>query len=95
MADEEFFKKIYGYYFCDRGFAYRVAERLSQLGRKDIIREYNQWLAEYQEQENAMLKEVAQWYVKQVDDWCESEVRKASARRKQRKYQFTGLPQDW
>ena len=42
-----------------------------------------------------MLKEVAQKQVKKLNDWYESEVRKASARRKQRKYQFIGLPQDW
>ena len=95
VADEDFFKKIYCYSYSDKSFIGQVARKLVSLGRKEVIEKYNQWIARYQEQENAILKEVSSWYVKQVDDWYEREVRKASARRKQRKYQFIGLPQDW
>lgn len=64
------------------------------VGRKDIIEKYNQWFARYQEQRDKELKEVAHWYVKQLDDWYEREVKRKSART-DRKYEFTGLPQDW
>lgn len=76
MANEDFFMKIYGYYYSDKGFAYKVASRLLQLGRKDTIREYNQWLARYYEQENAMLKEVAKKQIEELNDWYEREVKK-------------------
>ena len=76
VADEDFFKKVYGYSYCDSGFLGMVAGKLVKVGRKDIIEKYNQWLARYQEQRDKELKEAAHWYVKQVDDWYEREVEK-------------------
>lgn len=93
-ADEDFFKKVYSYSYCDSGFLSKAAGKLLAVGRKDIIEKYNQWFARYQEQRDKELKEVAHWYVKQLDDWYEREVKRKSART-DRKYEFTGLPQDW
>lgn len=95
VADEEFFKKVYGYSYCDKDFLNVVARKLVKVGRKDIIEKYNQWFARYQEQRDKELKEVAHWYARQIDDWYEREAKRKSARREQRKYEFTGLPQDW
>lgn len=76
VADEDFLKKVYGYSYCDKNFLSVVAGKLVKVGRKDIIKQYNQWFARYQEQRDKELKEVAHWYVKQVDDWYEREVKK-------------------
>ena len=76
VADEDFFKKVYGYSYCDSGFLSKAAGKLLAVGRKDIIEKYNQWFARYQEQRNKELKEVAHWYARQIDDWYEGEVKK-------------------
>lgn len=77
-ADEDFFKKVYGYSYCDSGFLSKAAGKLLAVGRKDIIEKYNQWFARYQEQRGKELKEVAHWYARQIDDWYEREVKKCN-----------------
>ena len=76
VADEDFFKKVYGYSYCDSGFLSKAAGKLLAVGRKDIIEKYNQWFARYQEQRDKELKEVAHWYARQIDDWYEGETKK-------------------
>ena len=73
---EELFKKIYGYSYYDADFLQSVAVRLTILGRKDIVQQYNEWFAGWKAQHEAELRSAAQWYRKQVEQDAENKRRK-------------------
>lgn len=90
-ADEEFFKKIYGYSFYDASFLEQVAEQLDSVNRKDAIAAYNNWFQQYQKERDAVLKQVSKDVVKNLDNRYEREVKKEIARNKQQQRFFTGF----
>lgn len=62
---EAIYKRIYGYSVTDPEYLPRVAEKLAQIGRKDAIQGYNEWFQEWKAADDAMRKEVSEWYLKE------------------------------
>lgn len=62
---EAIYKRIYGYSVTDPEYLPRVAEKLAQIGRKDAIQAYNEWFREWKAADDAMMKEVSEWYLKE------------------------------
>lgn len=77
------YKRIYGYSVTDPEYLPRVAEKLAQIGRKDAIQGYNEWFREWKAADDAMMKEVSEWYLKECQKI--SEKRGEQKRVQQRK----------
>ena len=94
-ADENFYKKIYGYSVTDSAFPAKVANKLIEVGRKDVIQGYKQWIKRYLEENKEKMKEVAKWMQKEIDKEYERYRKEKEIQENERKYRFNGLPQDW
>ncbi|WP_092449348.1 hypothetical protein [[Clostridium] fimetarium] len=64
-ASEDFFKKIYGYSFCDKDFLNQIAIKLVRVGRKELILAYNNWFVDYKKSYYEHMKEVSTWFLKE------------------------------
>ncbi|WP_313132807.1 hypothetical protein [Anaerocolumna sp.] len=67
VFNEEFFKKVYAYSVCDELFIPAVVAKLIGIGRKDVIEDYNKWLAKWKAEDDKVIKKVARWYIKECD----------------------------
>ena len=94
-ADENFYKKIYGYSVTASAFPAKVANKLIEVGRKEVIQGYNQWLQGYLAKNKENMKEAAAWLRKEFDKEYEKRRREKEIEENERKYRFVGLPQDW
>ena len=74
-ANENFYKKIYGYSVTDSAFRTRVTNKIVEIGRKEVIEEYNLWLSNYLEEVNLSMKEAAIWLRKEIDEEYERRVK--------------------
>lgn len=93
---EDICKKIYGYSVTAPDYVQGVARKLLLLGRKDALEGYNEWLRQWKAEDDAMMKRVAEWYIKQ--DFCpinRKAVREPVAGNRNTKNQFAGFPEDW
>lgn len=66
-ADENFYKKIYGYSVTDSAFPAKVANKLIEVGRKEVVQGYNEWLQQYLKEDRESKKEAAAWLQKEID----------------------------
>lgn len=94
-ADEDFYKKIYGYSVTASAFPAKVANKLIEVGRKEVIQGYNQWLQGYLAEDKEKMKEAAAWLQKEIDKEYERHRKENENKQNERKYRFNGLPQDW
>ena len=66
-VDENFYKRVYGYSVTDSAFPAKVANKLIEVGRKEVIQGYNQWLQGYLAKNKENMKEAAAWLRKEFD----------------------------
>lgn len=92
IADESFYKRVYGYSVTDSAFPAMIASKLIESGRKEVVQGYNEWLQQYLKEDRESKKEAAEWLQKEIDREYE---RRAKQKENGRKYRFNGLPQDW
>jgi hypothetical protein len=78
VFNNEFYKKVYGYSICDKNFLGLVAKRLTEIDKKDKIKEYNEWYTSwyqvymYGDENHSGMVEVSKWYKKECDKQFES-----------------------
>lgn len=72
--DRRFFLKIYGYEYTRPGFAEQVIAALEAAGCSHARQYYDDWVTAYETEHNAMMRNVAEWYVKQ--DFYRKDVKK-------------------
>lgn len=61
-ANEELFKKIYGYALDDSNFLKLVDKQLTSTGRSEVIQQFLAWFRAEKAKEAAEQKEIATWY---------------------------------
>lgn len=76
---KSFFIKIYGYELTCPGFAEDALSRLEDAGSSKAREHYAHVIAEYEQQHETEMKEVASWYRK----WLEEKGVKESRKRQQ------------
>ncbi|MCI5868431.1 MAG: hypothetical protein MR224_02835, partial [Dorea sp.] len=86
---KNFFMKIYGYELTWTGFADQALSDLEKAGCSKARVYYRQFVGEYEKQHDEEMKEVADWYRKQLKgdgkDWKrqrEAELRKEDLQQK-------------
>lgn len=70
---KDFFKSVYAYEISFPGFADQAIAALEAAGCSHARQYYSDWVTAYETEYNAMMKRVAEWYVKQ--DFYRKEVR--------------------
>lgn len=93
--DESFYKHVYYNSKTDKTLSDEIAHKLIEVGRKDIVHAYNEWLNAYLEQNKEMLIRVSEWYCEQIDREFERKCKKCEVMQDNGRYKFTGLPQDF
>lgn len=73
--DKAFFLKIYGYEISFPGFMDIAIKALEDAGCSRAMEYYEQITTEYEEKKNEELREVAEWYQKQLDEKLERKVK--------------------
>lgn len=76
IADIDTYKRIYGYELSYPGYLVKVQDRLVEIGRIDVIKGYNEWYDQYVAKQHEMLKSVAPFVRKRIDEEYEREVKK-------------------
>lgn len=56
------YKAIYGYELTYPGYADTAIKAMELTEPKNARKEYGKWVAEYEKEYNAMMKNVAEWY---------------------------------
>lgn len=99
---KNFFMRIYGYEITYPGFAAVALEKLEGLyilyakkNDRHPAELYQQIVKETEEQQEQGMKEAASWYVKQLNDKWERQVKKTIAGDRKPIYQHIGIPKDW
>lgn len=96
QLDKNFFMKVYGYELTWPGFAEEALARVELLVNNAARQYYNRFVSEYEKEYDEQIKQVAKRYTKQLEDQFEDKERKArNDGDTRKKYEFTGLPQDW
>ena len=67
IADESFYKRVYGYSVTDSAFPAMVANKLIESGRKEVVQGYNEWLQQYLKEDRESKKEAAEWLQQEID----------------------------
>lgn len=75
---KDFFKRIYGYEISFPGFADKAIAALEVAGCSHARQYFDDLVAAYEEEHNAMMKSVAEWYKKQ--NFYRKEVRQPRKR---------------
>lgn len=75
-STKSFFIKIYGYELTWPGFAEDALNRLEEAGSSKAREHYAHVIAEYEQQHETEMKEVASWYRKWLDQEFEKDKRK-------------------
>lgn len=88
------FIKIFGYEQTTPGFAKIALSRMEILGCSNAKNYYTCIVAEWQQEHEKMLQNVAKWYRKQGFE-KKGVGENRTEGRKRREYRFGGLPQDW
>ena len=91
---KDFFKLIYGYEISWPGFADQAVVALEAAGCSYARKYYDDWVAAYEKEYNAMMKNVAAWY-SESNKRNGRQVKKAIAGDRTTKNQFAGFPEDW
>ncbi len=76
IFNEDFFKKVLGYSMYDVPFLEAMDVRLTEIGRKGVIEQYNTWYAAWKAEDDKKMKEIAEWYHKEVDKQFEKQQKK-------------------
>lgn len=87
-----FFMRIYGYEITWPGFAEVALQRLEEFGCSKAREYYSGFVADYEAQSEADMKEAARWQAEQLKK-REGVKQEGGDRRKE--YRFAGFPQDW
>ena len=87
-----FFMRIYGYEITWSGFAEVALQRLEEIGCSKAREYYGGFVAEYETQDAAEMKEAGKWYAEQIE---KKEGAKQERGDRRKEYRFTGFPQDW
>lgn len=87
IFDEEFYKKVYGYSIYDKEFLKKVSGKLVEIGKKEYIQTYNEWLAKWKyeyiygnENKEGLIK-VSRWYSKICEEQYQALIRKSKKER--------------
>lgn len=91
--DKNFFLRIYGYELTWPGFAEVALTKLQGAGCDKAREYYTCIVAEYEYSNEKVLKNVAEWYVKQ--DYYGKKVTKRENEERRNTNQFAGFPEDW
>jgi DNA modification methylase len=67
VFDEDFFKKVLGYSMFDVSFLDAVVAKLTRIGRKYIVDQYNAWYAAWKVEDDLQMKKIAEWFQKECD----------------------------
>ena len=63
--DQDFFRRVYGYSYTDPAFAEQVMSALDAVGCDHARESYNAWVQSYEAKRNKVLRNVAEWYLRQ------------------------------
>lgn len=74
--DESFYKHVYYNSKTDKALPNEIAYKLIEVGRKDVVQAYNEWLSSYLEEREQMLIRVSEWYCEQIDREFERKCKK-------------------
>ena len=91
--DKNFFLRIYGYELTWPGFAEIALTKLQGAGCDKARNYYTCIVAEYEYNNEKVLKNVAEWYIKQ--DYYGKKVTKRENEERRNTNQFAGFPEDW
>lgn len=100
--DKAFFLRIYGYEISYPGFANQAMDKLEGLYILYAQRNtshpralYLEAVREYESKRDTGIREAAEWYMKQLTEKRERQVKRAVAGDRKPRYQFAGFPEDW
>lgn len=71
----DFFKKVYGYELSYPGFAEQAINALEAVGCSHARQYYEDWTADYEKQQKAVLEPVAEWYRRQCEEQWANRLR--------------------
>lgn len=78
IFNDEFFKKVYGYSVYDNAFLDLASSKLISIGKNYAVQAYNEWFDRWQNEDNQILRGVARWYQKKLDNEWEQKQKKQS-----------------
>lgn len=82
--DRAFFMKVYGYEISYPGFSETAIKALEDAGCSKARSYYERIITEYEEKKNEELREVAEWYQKQLDEKWERKVKGTECQKKEK-----------
>ena len=86
---KDFFKKVFGYELSFPGFADEALENLETAGCGQARRYYTEWVQAYEEEQQVMLKSVAEWYRRRCEDEWNARLKGSERRCKELEAKLT------